>query len=75
MTENNSDFGAYLLLVILVVFFLILLVFGAVSCFRNFSQELKILNCEIRRTRGAERKHYIRQRRRLWLSLIPFIKY
>ena len=75
MTQNNSDNGAYILLVILVIFFLVLLVFGAVSGLRSFSQELKILNCEIRRTRGAERKHYIRQRRRLWLSLIPFVKY
>ena len=30
---------------------------------------------EIGRTTGAERRHWIRQKRRLWLSLIPFVKY
>lgn len=41
----------------------------------DFSRELRILNIEINRTEGAEREHYIRQRRRLWLSLLPFIRY
>ena len=41
----------------------------------KFSKELRYLNMEIRRTRGAERRHYLRRRRKLWLSLIPFVKY
>jgi hypothetical protein len=41
----------------------------------NFSKELRYLNMEIGRTEGRERMHYLRRRRRLWLSLIPFVKY
>ena len=72
---NNPDTELYWLIGIVAVFFLILLLFGLVSFINDFSQELRYLNNEIRRTDGAERRHYIRQRRRLWLSLIPFVKY
>ncbi|MBQ9973985.1 MAG: hypothetical protein IJP02_03390 [Oscillospiraceae bacterium] len=41
----------------------------------DFSRELRILNMEIGRTEGPERRHWIRKRRRLWLSLLPFYKY
>ena len=75
MPENNPDTGLYWLVGIVAVFFLILLLFGLVSFINDFSTELRYLNNEIRRTDGAERRHYIRQRRRLWLSLIPFVKY
>ena len=75
MPENNPDTGLYWLVGIVAVFFLILLLFGFVSFINDFSSELRYLNNEIRRTDGAERRHYIRQRRRLWLSLIPFVKY
>ena len=53
----------------------VLLLIGLASFINDFSQELKYLNNEIGRTSGAERRHYVRQRRRLWLSLIPFVKY
>jgi len=75
MPENNPDTELYWLVGLVAAFFLILLLFGLVSFINDFSQELRYLNNEIRRTDGAERKHYIRQRRRLWLSLIPFVKY
>jgi len=75
MPENNPDTELYWLIGIVAVFFLILLLFGLVSFINDFSQELRYLNNEIRRTDGAERRHWIRQRRRLWLSLIPFVRY
>ena len=75
MPENSPDTGLYWLVGIVAVFFLILLLFGLVSFINDFSSELRYLNNEIRRTDGAERRHWIRQRRRLWLSLIPFVKY
>ena len=75
MPENNPDTGLYWLVGIVAVFFFIFLLFGLVSFINDFSSELRYLNNEIRRTDGAERRHYIRQRRRLWLSLIPFVKY
>ena len=52
-----------------------LLVSACVSFFQDFSTELKYLNNEIRRTDGAERRYWIKRKRKLWLSLIPFVKY
>lgn len=72
---NNPDTELYLLISIIAVFFLFLLLFGLVSFFNNFFRELKYINCEIQRTDGSERRYWIRKRRRLWLSLIPFVKY
>lgn len=72
---NNPDTELYLLIGIVAAFFLFLLLFGLVSFLNNFSQELKYINGEIKRTDGSERRYWIRQRRRLWLSLIPFVKY
>ena len=72
---NNLHNGILLLIGVIATFLLILLVFGLVSLINDFSQELRYINCEIKRTTGAERRHWIRKRRRLWLSLIPFVKY
>ena len=72
---NNPDVELYLIIGIVASFFLITLLFGLVSFFNDFSRELKYINCEIRRTYGSERRYWIRRRRRLWLSLIPFVKY
>ena len=72
---NNSDIGFYMLVGIFSLFFLIIILVGLVFYFKEFSYELKLLNCEINRTTGSERRHWIRKRRRLWLSLIPFVKY
>lgn len=75
MPENNPDTGLYWLVGIVAVFFLILLLFGLVSFINDFSSELRYLNSEIGRTTGGERRYWKRQKRRLWLSLIPFVKY
>jgi len=75
MPESNSDVAFYWIAGIIVAFFLMILVAGLVSFFRNYSRELKYINLEIQRTDGTERRYWIRKRRRLWLSLIPFVKY
>ena len=72
---NNPDAELYWLIGIVAAFFLFLLLFGLVSFFNDFSHELKYINCEIQLTDGSERRYWIRKRRRLWLSLIPFVKY
>ena len=42
----------------------------------KFQRELKHLNQRIEQARSErERQHYLRRRRRLWLSLIPFVRY
>ena len=43
--------------------------------FDKFRWELKRLNIEIGRTTGEEQKRWRALRRKLWLSLIPFVKY
>lgn len=53
---------------------LLFLVFGVARFVSNFLKELRYLNSEIARTDGEERKHYIRCKRRLLRSLIPFIR-
>ena len=75
MPENNPDTELYLLVGIIAAFFLILLLFRMVSFFNDFSRELRYLNSEIGRTTGTERRYWVRKKRKLWLSLIPFVKY
>ena len=75
MPENNPDTELWWLIGILAVILLIVLLVGLAQFLNEFSKELRYLNNEIGRTDGAERKHWKRQRRRLWLSLIPFVKY
>lgn len=43
--------------------------------FDKFRWELKRLNIEIGRTEGEEQKKWRVLRRKLFLSLIPFVKY
>ena len=74
MTENSNLFF-YVLIGITAAFILIFIVYNFSLFLNDFSSELKYLNSEISRTEGLEREHWIRTRRRLWLSLLPFIKY
>ena len=75
MPENNPNAEIYCFIGIVAVFFLFLLLFGLVSFVNDFSRELRLLNNEIGRTTGGERRYWKRRKRRLWLSLIPFVKY
>ncbi len=75
MPTNKADAALYFLLGIVVLIFLLFLLVGFVMFLNDFAQELKYINNEIQRAEGAERKRWIRQKRRLWLSLIPFVRY
>lgn len=75
MPKNNPDSELWLIVGIFAVIILIALLVALCLFISDFSWELKYLNNEIRLTQGAERRYYIIQRRRLWLSLIPFVKY
>lgn len=59
--------------VVLLILFVILI--GLIQFYNEFITELQYLNSEIERTDGEERAYWISQRRRLWLSLLPFVKY
>lgn len=75
MPNENEDVFLTFLLVIVVGFFALLIIGGLVMFLSDFSRELKTINMEIHRTTGGERRYWKRQRRRLWLSLIPFVPY
>lgn len=72
---NEMDAGLILLAGIVVTILLVCLLVGSARFFCHFFKELEYLNMEIKRTDGEERRYYLCQRRRLWLSLLPFIKY
>ncbi len=72
---NNPDAALYLLIGIIVAVVLFVMLVGFCMFLNDFSRELRYLNAEIARTRGAERRYWKRKKRKLWLSLIPFVKY
>ena len=72
---NNYDAELWLLIGVLAVFFFILFLIKAVYFFMDFYDELRYLKDEIRRSSGSERTYWVRKKRKLWLSLIPFVKY
>ena len=63
-----------LLLAIIIAFFAVLLLVGLTMKIKEFSLELKYINMEIGRTTGAEQRRWKREKRRLWLSLLPFYR-
>ena len=75
MISTNTDDSSYWILGFTVAFILLLMFIRAVCFFYDFSKELKYLNSEIDRADDDEIDYYLYKRRRLWLSLIPFVKY
>ena len=71
--ETNTEL--YQLTSVIVLIILFVLIGAMVRFFSAFTRELTYLNCEIRRSEGQERKYWLRKRRRLWLSILPFVKY
>ncbi|MBO5796991.1 MAG: hypothetical protein J6R77_01420 [Clostridia bacterium] len=69
------DPALYWLIGFFALLLLVALVVGLAQFFNRFSKELRYLNNEIGRTRGSEQARWKRRRRRLWLSLIPFVRY
>lgn len=72
---NEIDAVIGLLVGLTVVCIVLLLLIGLVLRYGSFTRELRRLNNEIGRTYGTERKRWLRRRRRLWLSLLPFVRY
>ena len=72
---NNTDIEFYTFIGIAIIILLILLVCKTCIFIKEFTLEIRYINNEIRRTTGNERRYWIYMRRRLWLSLIPFVKY
>ncbi len=72
---NTTDMIGYIAIAFLVVAVLIILALAFFFVYNDFMSELRHLNIEIRRTEGQEKDYWKKQKLRLWLSLIPFVKY
>lgn len=72
MTDTmEKEIYTVLLIAIVVIIAFVLLAKLAVFI-DNFCCELKYIKMEIRRTNGSERQYWLREKKKLWLSLIPF---
>ena len=74
--SNSENLSTELYLIIGLVAIIVLLAFivWLALFIKEFKKNLQYINMEIERSDGSERRYWIRQRRRLWLSLIPFVK-
>lgn len=72
---KNIDDGAIFLIAVAVLLLLFAILNVIIHTYNEFVTELQYLNSEIERTDGEERAYWLSRRRRLWLSLLPFIKY
>ncbi|MBE6761236.1 MAG: hypothetical protein E7551_03025 [Ruminococcaceae bacterium] len=75
MPENNTNYILTIMLLVFGIIVLLVLLVNATIYFKDFSQELKYIKMEIERSEGSERRYWIRQKRKLWLSLLPFMRY
>lgn len=62
------------LLVVLIAFFAIVLLVGLVMKINDFTRRRDYINREIRRTTGGEQRYWKQEKRRLWLSILPFYR-
>lgn len=67
--------GLQIAALVIIGIILVLAVIRSYIVLQAFLRELRYLNNEINRTEGREREHYIRRKKRLLLSIIPFVRY
>lgn len=72
--EQPVDILTVVAAVVLIVFFLALIGYGLITGVRRFWEELRYINLELERASPREREKWLRRRRRLWLSLLPFYR-
>ena len=72
---QKVDLGMYVFIILTLAFLVLLFLAKILEFVGEFRVELRCLNSNIQRTVGKEKVYWIRQRRRLWLSLLPFVKY
>lgn len=63
-----------ILLVVVIAFFAILFLAALVMKINEFTHELDYIKREIGRTTGGEQRYWKQEKRRLWLSLLPFYR-
>ena len=75
MPQIGEDIVVVIFIIIIVALIILGLMIAFASFWNAFSRELRYLNREIKRTSGREREYWLRRRRKLWRSLLPFCKY
>ena len=74
MASETSSY--YLSIALIAAFVLIFLLAVFIRWYLNeFLPELTYLNKEIQRTDGKEKEEWLKKKKRLMLSLLPFVKY
>ena len=73
--NSNTESSIYTVLVVLIVLIIaFLLLLRLVMINDTFRHELKYIKMEIRRSAGKERRYWLHEKKKLWLSLIPFYR-
>lgn len=72
--NQEIDLVIGVLLAVAIAFFAILFLVGLVMKLNDFTHELDYINREIGRTTGGEQRYWKQEKRRLWLSLLPFYR-
>lgn len=75
MPQNTPDTALWCIIGTISLFLAIVIIYGLTTALPKFLFELKTINIEIGRTNGIERKYWKRQKRKLLLSILPFVKY
>lgn len=75
MPNQDSDLFMIIIAIIIGAIIALLLLIEAVVFLQRFSKDLNRINREIQRAAPEERNYWLRKKRRLWLSLIPFVRY
>lgn len=75
MEQTGASFGLDIIFVIVIVVLGCMFLARFVNWMMQFKKELKLLRSEIGRTKGREQQYWIRKRRKLWFSILPFVRY
>ena len=68
--------SVYIAIAIIIGVLLLVLAVARLAIFLQwFRRELRYVEKEIARTTGDEKKHWQKRKKRLWRSLIPFVRY
>ena len=75
MPTSTENVLLYLFIAAIALFLIGILLYHLALFFNKFMITLKYINTEIHRSEGDMKKYWLRRRRKLWLSLIPFVKF
>lgn len=75
MTQTGNDAGLFVVFLLVSLFLVSMLFVSLIRWVLDFRWELKRLKSEIGRTKGREQERWKRKKKKLWLSLLPFVRY